>query len=309
MSLAAEEGNKSDRKASWLPRSWGSLWLGIRNHWMMIVLLLVLASDFTDRPSWRWKIVTNVLFLGLMLLLLAVNMARRTTVLQALMGRFDQALRRNRRLLWIPGYGGSLEGWILLEAGRYSEAQAATRPLAFDKHGNPQLANWQLLYYAMALSHQGKGAEAQALLEAALQLKPKIGRFHLGLADCLLEQGKDPETARALLQQVQANWQEESDASGRRAKQAHREARYAWALARCAGRVEAILHMMQASAGYATFISRDQAWLRYYAGETWRALGDTEKARAAFEEANGLHPYGQVGQRSQKRLSETRKAM
>jgi tetratricopeptide (TPR) repeat protein len=307
MSLATEESRRGARRPSWLPKSWGSLWLGIRDHWMMIALILVLASDFTDRPSWQGKIVANVLFLGVMLLLLAIHMARRTAVLQALTGRFDQALRLNRMLSWIPGYGGSLEGWILLEAGRYSEAQAATRPRAFDKHGNPRLANWQLLYYAMALSHQGKGAEAQELLGAALRLKPKIGRFHLGLADCLLEQGKDPETARALLEQVQANWQEESDTSGRRAKQAHREARYAWALAGCAGRVEAILHMMQASAGYATFISRDQAWLRYYAGETWRALGDTEKARSAFEEANELHPFGQVGQRSQQRLSETRK--
>ncbi|MGA3079809.1 MAG: tetratricopeptide repeat protein [Terracidiphilus sp.] len=307
MSLAAEERKKSDRKASWLPLSWGSLWLGIRDHWMLIALILVLASDFIDLPRWRRIIVTNVLFLGVLLLLLAVSMARRKTVLQALLGRFDQALRWNRWLCWIPGYGGSLEGWILLEAGRYSEAQAATKPLAFDKHGNPRLANWQLLYYAMALSHQGKGAEAQDLLEAALRLKPKIGRFHLGLADCLLEQGKDPETARALLEQVQANWQEESDTSGRRAKQALREARYAFALAGCAGRVEAILHMLQASAGSATFISRDRAWLRYYAGETWRALGDTEKARAAFEEASELHPYGQVGQRSQNRLLETGK--
>jgi tetratricopeptide (TPR) repeat protein len=309
MPLAAEESKRSDRKASWLPRSWGSLWLGIRDRWVMIALILVLASDFIDLSRWRRIIVTNVLFLAVLLLLLAVHMARRKTVLQALLGRFDQALRLNRRLRWIPGYGGSLDGWILLEAGRYSEAQAATRPRAFDKHGNPRLANWQFLYYAMALSHQGKGAEAQELLEAALQLKPKIGRFHLGLADCLLEQGKEPETVCALLEQVQANWQEESDSSGRRAKQALREARHAWALACCAGRVEAILHMLQASAGSATFISRDQAWLRYFAGETWRALGDTEKARAAFEEANALHPYGQVGQRSLKRLSETGKAM
>jgi tetratricopeptide (TPR) repeat protein len=307
MSLATEESKQSDRKASWLPASWGSLWLGIRDHWMMIVLLLLVAGDFADRPRWQGKIVANVLFLGVMLLLLGVSTARRRAVLESLQGRFDQALQLNRRLSWIPGYGGSLEGWILLEAGRYSEAQAATRPRAFDKHGNPRLANWQLLYYAMALSHQGKGAEAQELLGAALRLKPKIGRYHLGLADCLLEQGKDPCTARALLELVQANWQEESDTSGRRAKQALREARHAWALAGCAGRVEAILHMLQASAGYATFISRDQAWLRYYAGETWWALGDTEKARAAFEEANELHPFGQVGKRSLKRLSETRK--
>jgi tetratricopeptide (TPR) repeat protein len=156
----------------------------------------------------------------------------------------------------------------------------------------------------MALSHQGNGTEAQELLEAALRLNPPIGRFHLGLADCLLEQNRDPDRARQLLDRMLANWEEAENPSRTRAKSSLRRGRYAWALARCGLRDEAVIQIHEAVAESAKFLNYDQAWLQYYAGETWRALGDTDKARTSFEAAIAVHPHGQVEQQTRKRLSE-----
>jgi tetratricopeptide (TPR) repeat protein len=297
-----------DTKPPGLPLKLGSWLRELGGLWPLIILFLFVSSDFKhhDPPRAEDTWFNAFMALGLVVLLFlgTLHIARRSTIGLALQARFEQALRWNRRLLWIPGYGGSLEGWILITAGRYIEAQDATRPGAFGKHGDPRLGSWQLYYYAMALSHQGNGTEAQELLEAALRLKPSIGRFYLGLADCLLEHDKDPDRARQLLDRMLTNWEEADYPSRTRAKASLRRGRYAWALARCEQRDDAIIQMREAAVESAKFLNYDQAWLQYYAGEAWRALGDTDKARTAFEAAIAVHPHGQVEQRTQKGLLE-----
>lgn len=307
MSPVAVESKKIENKRSWLRLSWRSLWRTYLRNWKLLYLLFFLMIEI-DRKHSRHELLFLTTWIACCLIWVlytfSLQLARDAVIRRALEGKYEASLQWNKRMLRFPGFGGSVEGWILLEAGRYNEAEAATEPLAFDQHGNQRLMSWQLYYYAMALSHQGRGEEAYHLLGYTLQLKPRIGRFHLGLADCLLEHNRDPENARFMLDRILANWQEPSRPFRRRARQALHRARFAWALARCSRRDEAASQLLQTSAGSAEFIGRDQAWLRYYAGETWRALGDSGKAQAAFEEARALHPYGQVARRAVKGLAE-----
>jgi tetratricopeptide (TPR) repeat protein len=315
MPVATEERKKSNSEPTLLSQIWYlvSRVIGNRSSWTTILPTLLVASELIDHHKWRAGFAMISICLALllcMMYMIALNMTRQTTICRALEGRYEDALRLNKRLLRIPGYGGSLEGWILLEAGRYSEAQAVTRPLAFDADGQPRLASWQLYYYAMALSHQGKAAEAQELLEWAAWQRPNhLGHNYLGLAGCLLLQNKDPERARELLDRLVANWQEPVSPNRKHAKQALRKAEFAWALARCARRDEAIAQMREASAESAEYMDRDRAHLQYYAGETWWALGEKEKALDAFKEASALHPHGQLELEARERLSKLRESI
>ena len=116
-------------------------------------------------------------------------------------GEFDRALRINRLWSWLPFYGSSLEGPILFNAGRYSEALDYLRPLAFDQQGKPRLKSIELYTYAIALVNSGREAEAQTLLEAATSVPHQGSTMEVALATCLLTQNKQPERACKLLEQ------------------------------------------------------------------------------------------------------------
>jgi len=321
MSLATEESKKSVVEPTLLSLTWNSL-LGKKliggisiPSILLVAVAIYFATNFEmyfiDPRMRREGIVfglTNLAtWLALFLWLFTIQIARQATLQRALEGRYEDALRMNRWFSWVPGFGGTLKFWILLEAGRFGDLLAATKPRAFDRNGLTKLPNWKLYYHAMALSHQERGERAQELLEAASrlapQIVPEIGFIQVGLADCLLEQNKDPEQARSLLSYTLGKWPESIDPNRRKADLALRKGRHAWALARCARRDKAIWEMWHASEDSDGFLERDRAWLRYYAGEMSLALGDTKEALAAFEEANALHPHGQLRMRAKERLS------
>jgi tetratricopeptide (TPR) repeat protein len=219
-------------------------------------------------------------------------------------GEYDTALKRNKMLLWIPGYGSSLEAMILAAAGRLAESMSCAKPRAFDPHGKPRFACDEFYYYVQGLSNNGGEAEAQPLFEAAIQLPQNSPRFHMGLATCLMDQHKEAERARGLVEQVlaNANWKSPSEAM-----QAHRIAHHAWAFACCGRRAEAEAKLEEAMAGCDAFEIRLLAWLWFYAGKTYLALDDLEKARTAFQKANSLQPYGDIAVYVHKRLLEIAK--
>jgi len=206
-------------------------------------------------------------------------------------GRYGGALWLDRACLWLPGSGSSLKGFILLEAGRNREAQACTRRMALDESGKPLFANYEFYYYTQALSNGGGESEAQPLFEAAIQLPQTSPHFHVGLVVCLLDQKKDESRALELMEQVLSAW---GTGRGERPALALRIALHAWALASCLRREEAESRLQEALTGSDEFKSRDRAWLHYYAGKTYLSLGSQQRARAAFQEANTLHPYGGI---------------
>jgi hypothetical protein len=204
MSPATEESKKRVSIPTLLSLSWNSVLREKRigSATIIPILLVPFAIDFIDPRMRRGGIVFSLTYVSIWLVLFlwvfAIQMTRQATIQLALEGLYEDALRLNRYFFWLPSYGRSLKCWILLEAGRYSDLLATTKPRAFDRCGQPKVTSSQLYYHAMALSYQGQGERAQELFEAAYRLVPEAGYVHDGLADCLLEQNKDPEHARAL---------------------------------------------------------------------------------------------------------------
>jgi tetratricopeptide (TPR) repeat protein len=166
------------------------------------------------------------------------------------------------------------------------------RPLAYDSNGQPKLTGSALYIYTLALTNGGRAAEAEKLLDAAVQAPQQDGSFHVALSTCLLSQDKDPQRALTLIQQAMSNWPETGNSYESRADLMRRYARLAWALAACGRADDAKAKLQEAFAGATDFRADDMAGLQYFAGETWRVLGDQSKARAAFKEALRLAVAG-----------------
>jgi Tfp pilus assembly protein PilF len=272
--------------------------------WIIITIVFVVMISHVPN-----QVKTIVFFTPIGILIIwtvVLTKLKRWTYDLTRQGEFDRALQMDRRFSRIPGYGAPLEGPILFNAGRYPEAQAFVRPFAFDEQGKPKLTSAEYYTYALALENDGKEAEAQKLLEAAVQVPQRTAGFHVALATCLLSQKKDAERARELLEQALAFPDLQTTAYGRNSDLAMRIARYAWALAACGRREEAEAQIEKAFAGSGGLKPRDLAGVHYFAGEAWRSLGEWKKARAAFEEALRLSPDGPAASGTQKALAKMR---
>jgi tetratricopeptide (TPR) repeat protein len=228
----------------------------------------------------------------------AIAQLKRKVYFLSKSGEFDRALRLNRMMLKVPGYGNSFEGIILFNAGRYSEACACLKPLAFDSNGKPKLASTDLYCYAIAMENDGHVQEAEELLRAAVDASANEGThkdaLKVALATCLLEQEKEAARACGLLEQAMATRRESGSSYGSRADDAHRIARYAWALASAGRRADAERTIQQAIDLSKGLKDYDVAGTQYFSGEAWRMLGDRAKARSTFEEALKLCPQGVI---------------
>jgi tetratricopeptide (TPR) repeat protein len=204
---------------------------------------------------------------------------------------YDRALGWNRILTLMPGYGPSLEGPILFYAGRYKEVQSLLAPKALDAHGQPRADTLEFYTYAIALVNDGQKAQAEQLLETALRTAKQPESLQVALATCLLDQGKDPERARELLEKAQATPKSPTmPAREQSADDVKRLARYAWALAGCGRRPDAEAKIQEALAKSAGFRPDDLAGVEYFVGEAWRTMGENRKARDTFQLALALNP-------------------
>jgi tetratricopeptide (TPR) repeat protein len=267
------------------------------------VALVILESLFIAfmtlpiRPAFK-----SAAFYGQFVVLIGgavvVSLIKRKVYFLSKSGQFDRALRLNRMMLKVPGYGNSFEGVILFNAGRYSEARASLKPLAFDSNGKPKLASTDLYCYALASENDGHVQEAEELLRAALDTSPNEGThkdaLKVALATCLLDQEKEAARACSLLEQAMATPRESGSSYGSRADDAHRVARYAWALASAGRRADAERTIQQAIDLSKGLKDYDVAGTQYFTGEAWRMLGKTDKARDAFQQALALSPQGVI---------------
>jgi hypothetical protein len=144
----------------------------------LFVLMLAVPGTFLEK-IFLW--IADVL-------VLAIFPYRRWIVGITLRGNYKSALHLNRITSWTPGCGGSLEGWILIQAGRYGDALALFKPFAFGPEGQPRTERFEFLNYAFCLLSLDKCVEAQKLFEMAIHV-PQLTRYcHLGIADSLLAQ-------------------------------------------------------------------------------------------------------------------------
>jgi len=219
-------------------------------------------------------------------------------------GDYDRALGMDRFWGAMPFYGASLRGSILFNAGRYHEAEAFLKPLAFNAHGDPRLASFELYSYALALVNDNRPAEAQPLLEGAVGAVRDNASLKVALASCLLTQEKEPERARQLLEEAMAAPGRGGQSSDNRADDARRVARYAWALAACGRRQEAQSRIDEALQRAGSLRPEDAAGVQYFVGEAWRVMGENAKARAAYDEAIRLQPTGVISVSVNKALAK-----
>ena len=234
----------------------------------------------------------------------AVTLIKRKIFVLSKAGQFDKALRLNRIFTKVPGYGNSLEGIILFNAGRYGEARTFLKPLAFTADGKPKLASTELYCYAIATENDGHLSEAEELLKAAVDACPGNDGLKVALATCLLEEEKEAGRACDLLEQAMATARESGSYYGRNADDAHRVARHAWALASAGRRADAERKIQEAIDRGKGLKDYEVAGVDCFTGEAWRMLGERAKSRAAFDEALKLCPQGVIAREAKKGLAK-----
>jgi hypothetical protein len=266
------------------------------------LLIIPLALPLAHHSPQHAKVLLWVFPAQIVLLVLAavaVAVLQQRVYRMGHRGETERALRLDQKCKWVPFYPAWLRGSILFSAARYREAREYLKPLAFDAHGNARLDSRELYLYTLCLTNDGREEEAQPLLEAVVDAQPENTTLTVALATCLLAQEKDPGRACALLEQSM-----KSSFGLGAADRARRVGRYAWALASAGKRAEAEKQIEEALAAGAKLAPEDLAGVQYFVGEAWRALKQTSRARAAFDQAIALRPDGVTARSSQKALKK-----
>ncbi len=288
---------------------------GKRGNILSFVLLLSLSVWILNSLSKDWFgtqhggslgwIFLAALIAAILLYPLPIMRMKRKAVASATLGDYDEALRISRRWLRTKTYGRSFQGWIMLVAGRYSEALELLKDSAFDEKGHPFLKSQYLYYYAIALMSEEKYSEAQSLLEAAALASQKSEDYlRFSLAECLLSQNKEANRALDLVEQVRGNLSRKSHSKQDRLRLAQCNAIGAWALAACERREEAETRLQEAFAESDSFSKDELAGLLNSKGSALQALGDSERSRAAFQQALAVFPYGSIAMFARKELAK-----
>jgi tetratricopeptide (TPR) repeat protein len=284
------------------------------NIWSFLLVLLVAAWILNSlskgwfsahfRGSLGW-ICLAVLIAGILLYPLPIMWMKRKAISSTTLGDYDEALRISRKWLRAETYGPKFQGWIMLAAGRYSEAVELLKDSAFDEKGHPLLKSQYFYYYAIALMCEEKYSEAQPLFEAAVAASQKTEVYlRFSLAECLLSQHNEANRALALVEQVRTNLNRGPHSKQDRLRLAQCNAIGAWALAACGRREEAETRLQEAFVESASFSKDDLAGLLNLKGSALRALGDSDRSRTAFQQALEVFPHGSIAVFARRELAQ-----
>jgi tetratricopeptide (TPR) repeat protein len=270
--------------------------LGAAIYVWIIGHLPVPADSFFTGPVFLFLAILVFFFLLQARNILAVYLTQKLW----LAGEYDRALQRLR---WISlGHPTATmlqtEGVIYSVAGRYAEGEACMRK-ALAKSGNAgkEFRARLLCTLGFTLQDAGRPDDAQPCFQTAIALGDKTGSARIGLANILLEQGKDPENALALIETAQRIKQN-------RLVTPERFADKAWALALMGRQQE----MEQAAAVAVKGINPDLKALA--AGVHWklgRAFAAAQRATEAidhFRAALQADPSGSNGMLARTELEQ-----
>lgn len=283
--------------------------MDIRNRKTVILIwlfnlvagLLVLPLLISPRSIVAWWILVAKGFL-----LLAVAIVAAVTIHWAtgniLLRLSWRALRRadyDRALLLMHKMKGLAEhefqGTIVALAGRPKEAEAIIGKLASEACA-PMVRARRLTILAEVLMDQGRWAQAQEMLEEAIRSDIGIGNPCSALADWYLLQGIEPQQALDLVEQSNtALGSVALKSSARNAILAFRFATKALALARLGRHREAESAIMEAFRTADAKNVPGMAFLHWYAGMAFAAMGRPSKASDHFQEAAAIDAQGKYG--------------
>jgi tetratricopeptide (TPR) repeat protein len=256
----------------------------------------------SDLLRWLFWIAPVALIL---LYPLPIMWMKRRAVASVTQGDYERALKISRVWLRSKVYGLPFQGWIMLQAGRYTEAEALLKRGAFDEKGLPLLTSNNFYFFVLTLMNQERYTDAQELLEAANRVPQKGDHFQFALAECLLSSNKEPGRALELIDQVMSNLKKEYEPVRDRMHMAQCTALHAWALAACGQSERAEAGLQEAFADVAALSPPDLAGLLQLKGSSWQALGKPEMAQEAFQQAMAVFPYGSNAILSQQNLALT----
>lgn len=294
MEILARSGNWGRVAASVLSLSFTA--------WVMSLLL----KDWFGAQhgeTLRWLCLIG--FIAAVLLYpLPIMRLKRKAVRLASQGNYDEALRISRIWLRMKPYGKPFRGWIMLQAGRYSEALELLKQEVFDSKNKSSLKSTYFYYYSIALMCEGKYAEAQGLLETAALVPQRIqDNFRFSLAECLLSQGIEAPRACELVEQVIADMKGKPQSQNIRTFLAQCLLVHAWGLASCGRREDAQVRIVEAFEESDSFGKDDLAGLLLLKGSAAKALGDSALARVAVKQALTIFPYGTTAAEARRKLA------
>jgi tetratricopeptide (TPR) repeat protein len=132
------------------------------------------------------------------------HIAQRLTVPLVQSGDYERALARLRWLSFPrpTAWMAFQKGTVLSAAARHAEAELSYRQaLAVSANAKPAFRNQLLLCLGYSLTDLGRYEQAQRCLETVIDLGDPYGGARLGIADLLLQQGKEPGKALSLVEE------------------------------------------------------------------------------------------------------------
>jgi tetratricopeptide (TPR) repeat protein len=217
-------------------------------------------------------------------------------------GDYDETKRRSRLVQeWFQGdrTALNLEGLALLFSGDSSESERVHRQLIAQsiRYPNLKMRGLSLNNLAVELMFQGRYEEALSCLETGIYLQPQFSSAYNSLGEWYLLQNLSPERALELV-----TFGLDLTSPAQKASQKLKMASRAWAEARL-GRGETAKTTLAQALNFSDPKNIPAyAELNRIAGETYIALGDTDKAHGHFQKAAEIDPKGRIGKLALERL-------
>lgn len=261
--------------------------------WAVAMFALMRPDWLLDKLKWHWWfplvfLLPFALFVGNLLCTWLLDRA-------VAQGHYDAALRLARFLFRGAGGAQFVRGDILVTAGRYAEAEAVLREgLAVVR--NPIDRMMLLEDLGHVLLEAGKYGEAQRSYESARELMPKRSVPDRSLAELLLRQGIEPEQALELANRALELYRgSPHERLTCRERLGETLSVHAWALAVRGRSAEAIEAIEQALKTPARKSRPALAHVRFNAGMAMRALGNRSAANEHFHRGAEWDPSGRWG--------------